>query len=117
MDIHANKLDNGKYKDVNAFETNYAAERDEEPVSRGKRLDHNDMSVVFEEKAEKVKNVLFRDGQIVKTVVHNSPPHTPPITPPLEGRSMQRPSIVIRSNRRGNVRDPTYIPPLPKTKH
>ncbi|RKF57077.1 hypothetical protein OnM2_076066 [Erysiphe neolycopersici] len=49
----ANKQDNGKYKDVNAFETNNAAELDEEPVSRGKHLDQNDMSVVFEEKAEK----------------------------------------------------------------
>ncbi|RKF64637.1 hypothetical protein OnM2_017056, partial [Erysiphe neolycopersici] len=55
--VSKKNVDNGKYKDVNAFETNNAAEWDEEPVSRGKRLDQNDMSV-FEEKAEKVSKIF-----------------------------------------------------------
>ncbi|KHJ31412.1 hypothetical protein EV44_g1592 [Erysiphe necator] len=113
------------HKDVNAFETNNAAEWDEEPVSHEKMSDRDVIKADFEEKIEKRKkldNILVRESQILKDVVHSSLPHTPPTSPPLEDRSMIRTATVTRSTRRGNPRvsteprDPTYIPPLPKTK-
>ncbi|POS86193.1 hypothetical protein EPUL_003297 [Erysiphe pulchra] len=110
---------NGQCKDVNAFETNNAAEWDEERVGHGKSLDRNDMKDVFEEKAENAEKMVLRESRIVKPVIRSSLPHTPPFSPPLEDRIVKRTATVTRSTRRGTqreLRDQAYIPPLPKTK-
>ncbi|POS83202.1 hypothetical protein EPUL_003429 [Erysiphe pulchra] len=113
-------------KDVNSFETSNAAEWDEEPLKEEKSSARNDMRVLLderiEEKIEKIENLEIRENHIVKGTIQSSLSQFPPIPGSFEDRIVQRTATVTRTTRRGNQRvfseprDPTYIPPLPKTK-
>ncbi|KHJ31269.1 hypothetical protein EV44_g1519 [Erysiphe necator] len=115
-------------KDVNSFETSNAAEWDEEPIQQEKKSARNDMKALLDEKIdeklEEIETFLIGEIQNPKGIVRNSLPYMSPNLTPIshEDRVKQRTATVTRTTRRGNQkppaepRDPTYIPPLPKTK-
>ncbi|RKF62759.1 hypothetical protein OnM2_030046 [Erysiphe neolycopersici] len=108
-------------KDVNSFETSNAAEWDEVPLKQEKTSARNDMKVLLDEKIEerieKIENLEIRENHVIKGAIQ-----FPPIPASFKDRIVQRTATVTRTTRRGNPRvvpeprDPTYIPPLPKTK-
>lgn len=100
--------------DVNAFETNNAAEWDEIPSQRPKKQSKDDISALINEKFDKIAKIIIQEKRVSPQIQANitaAPPRP-------EIRNTLRTATTSRSTRRKETKEPKDRPtnPPPKTK-